>query len=131
MDFWLIIAGIIGLIILILLLHRWYCVSTVSHETITVSDKGIVIQNYSTGDSNTSVSHYMIYTTNGQAIKNTNNIWFRKWRSDELQGKFKKGKKYKIKTWGVRIPWLGMYKHIISATEVKTPIRRKSGKKSK
>ncbi len=131
MDFWLMVAGFVGLIILILLLNRWYCMATISNETITVSDKGIVVDNVGTGDGAYTVSHHMIYTTNGQALKNTNNIWFWKFRSDELQGKLKKGKKYKIKTWGVRIPWLGMYKHIISATEVKVSSRKKNVKKSK
>lgn len=131
MDFWFMIIGIVGFIILILLLSYWYCMATISHETITVSDKGIVVNNYNTGDSVRSVSDYMIYTTNGQAIKNTNNIWFWKWRSDELQGKLQKRKKYKIKTWGVRIPWLGLYKHIISATEIKPSVRKKSGTNSK
>ena len=130
MDFWLTIFGIIAIIVLILLLNRWYCMATISNETITISDKGIVVNSYSTGEGSTTLSNYMIYTTNGQAIKNTNNIWFWKWNSDELQGKLKKGKKYKIKTYGVRIPWLGMYKHIISATEVKTT-KHKSVKKTK
>ena len=131
MDFWFMIIGIVGFIILILLLSYWYCMATISHETITVSDKGIVVNNYNTGDSVRSVSDYMIYTTNGQAIKNTNNIWFWKWRSDELQGKLQKRKKYKIKTWGVRIPWLGLYKHIISATEITPSVRKKSRTNSK
>lgn len=131
MDIWLMVAGFVGLIILILLLNRWYCMATISNETITVSDKGIVVDSVGTGDGAYTVSHHMIYTTNGQALKNTNNIWFWKFRSDELQGKLKKGKKYKIKTWGVRIPWLGMYKHIISATEVKVSSRKKNVKKSK
>lgn len=131
MDFWLMVAGFVGLIILILLLNRWYCMATISNETITVSDKGIVVDSVGTGDGAYTVSHHMIYTTNGQALKNTNNIWFWKFRSDELQGKLKKGKKYNIKTWGVRIPWLGMYKHIISATEVKVSSRKKNVKKSK
>lgn len=131
MDFWFMIMGIIGFVILILLLSYLYCMTTISQETITISDKGIVVNTYSTGEGGGSVSHYMIYTSNGQAIKNTNNIWFWKWCSDELQGKLQKGKMYKIKTWGVRIPWLGLYKHIISSTEVKSSIRKKTGKKSK
>ena len=130
MDSWFVVAGIIGLIVLLALLHRWYCVATVSSETITVSDKGIVVESYGSGESAGTMSHYMVYTTNGQALKNTNNIWFWKFRSDELQGKLKKGKKYKIKTWGIRIPWLGLYKHIISATEVKTN-KKIAAKKSK
>ena len=96
MDFWGIVIGFIALILIIILLHRWYCVATVSSETITVSDKGIVVESYGSGESAGTMSHYMVYTTNGQALKNTNNIWFWKFRSDELQGKLKKGKKYKI-----------------------------------
>ena len=119
MDFWFMVLGIVGFIVLIMLLNLWYCMATISYEMIVVSDKGIVVHNYDMGEGGGSVSHYVVYTTNGQAIKNTNNIWFWKWTSDELQGKLKKGKQYKIKTWGVRVPWLGLYKHIISATEVK------------
>lgn len=130
MDFWLMVAGTVGLILLLVLLHRWYCVATVSNETITVSDKGIVVESYGNSETAGTISNYMVYTTDGQAIKNTNCIWFWKFKSDELQGKLKKGKKYRIKTWGVRIPWLGMYKHIITATEVKTT-KRKIVKKSK
>lgn len=129
MDFLFMVVAIVGLVLLVLLLNRWYCMATVSSETITISDKGIVVESYGSGETAGTMSHYMVYTTNGQAIKNTNNIWFWKWRSDELQGKLKKGKKYKIKTWGVRIPWLGLYKHIITATEVKASVRKKSGKK--
>ena len=109
--------------------HFLYCRLSVAKETIKVADKGIVVRNVYVGDnSSSSVSDYMVYTTNGQAIKNTNCIWFWKFHSDELQGKFKKGKRYKIKTYGVRIPWLGLYKHIISATEIKT-VKRKVTKK--
>ncbi len=110
---------IIGIIAFFLLLHFIYCRATLSNETITVSDKGIVMNNVSSDKYNSTTSHYMVYTKNGQALKNTNNLWFWKWTSDELQGKLKKGKKYKIKTWGIRVPFLGWYKHILSATEIK------------
>ncbi len=130
MDFLGIVIGFIALILIIMLLHVWYCKATVATEVIKISDKGIVVESYGSGESAGTMSHYMVYTTDGQAIKNTNCIWFWKFKSDELQGKLKKGKKYKIKTWGMRIPWLGMYKHIISATEVKTTTR-KVVKKSK
>ncbi len=114
----------LGLIFVLMLIHCLWCRCTVAKDTITISDKGMVVSSHGTGENRTTVSHYMVYTTNGQALKNTNNIWFWKFKSDELQGKLKKGKKYKIKTWGVRIPWLGLYKHIISATEVKTNKKR-------
>ena len=119
-----------GLVFALMLIHCLWCRLTVAKDTITVSDKGMIVSSYGAGESHTTISHYMVYTTNGQAIKNTNCIWFWKFKSDELQGKLKKGKKYRIKTWGVRIPWLGMYKHIITATEVNTT-KRKAVKKSK
>ena len=124
LDIFLIIVLPVLLILLFLLGSYWYCKSTVSSEIIKISDKGIVVHSSTIGDDVHVESHHMVYTTNGQAIKNTNCIWFWKFHSDELQGKFKKGKRYKIKTYGVRIPWLGLYKHIISATEIKTTKRK-------
>lgn len=128
-NWWIELCIMFGVLLGIFLLYGWWCRATVSHETITVSDKGIVVNGYGGSEVSSVVSNYMVYTTNGQALKNTNNIWFWKFHSDELQGKLKKGKKYKIKTWGLRIKWLGMYKHIISATEVKVSSRKKAVKK--
>ncbi|MBR4891701.1 MAG: hypothetical protein IKZ34_00775 [Alphaproteobacteria bacterium] len=95
MDTIFIIFTIIAIIISIILLNGLYCTTTVPQETITVSDKGIVVKSH--GENNSTISDYMIYTTNGQAIKNTNNIWFWKWNSDEIQGKLKKAKNTKSK----------------------------------
>lgn len=118
---WFFVIGFL----LIFLCNVLYCVVTISSETITVSDKGVIVNSRNNQNKETTVrSDYMIYTTNGQAIKNTNNILFWKWNSDELQAIFHKNKRYKIKTWGIRIPWFGMYKHIISATEIKTNKRK-------
>lgn len=121
---------VLGLLFAFVLLHCLWCRLTVSKEVITVSDKGTIVKTFGSGENANTVSQYMVYTSNGQAIKNTNSLWFWKFHSDELQGKLKKGKKYRIKTWGGRVAWLGMYKHIISATEVK-PVKRKAQKKSK
>jgi hypothetical protein len=125
---WFFVIGFL----LIFLCHILYCVVTISSETITVSDKGIVVNSCNNQNNGITVkSSYMVYTTNGQAIKNTNNILFWKWNSDELQAKLRTGKKYKIKTWGIRVPLFGIYKHIISATEIKVSGYKKSKKKSK
>ena len=45
MDFWGIVIGFIALILIIILLHRWYCVATVSSETIYGSGN-FVVMNY-------------------------------------------------------------------------------------
>lgn len=125
---WFLVVGIVFVVVCNVL----YCLFTISSETITVSDKGVVVNSCHDQQKSVNVkSDYMIYTTNGQAIKNTNNILFWKWNSDELQAKLRTGKKYKIKTWGIRVPLFGIYKHIISATEIKVSGYKKSKKKSK
>lgn len=68
---------------------------------------------------------YMIYTRDGQVLKNVNSVFFMKFKSDELFMKLKAGKTYEIKTCGVRVPFLGWYKNIISAKEIKPTKTRK------
>ena len=92
-NWWIELCIMFGVLLGIFLLYGWWCRATVSHETITVSDKGIVVNGYGGSEVSSVVSNYMVYTTNGQALKNTNNIWFWKFHSDELQGKLKKGQK--------------------------------------
>ncbi len=115
------VISIIVFVIFLPFIHYAYCHRTISTETITIRDKGIIV----TGNDQGTHSEHMIYTTNGQALKNTNSLWFKKWNSDELQSKLQIGKTYKIKTYGIRKPFLGLYKHIISATEIKPTKRKK------
>lgn len=96
-------------------------------QTITITDKGITVDAYITENGSGATSKYMIYTKSGEVFINRNSLWYRKWKSDELQGKLKVGKIYQIKTCGFRIPVLGMYKNILSATEIKK--KTKSTKK--
>lgn len=69
-------------------------------------------------------SQYMVYTKDGQVLRNTNLLFFAKFRSDELFAGLKVGKTYDIKTCGIRAPFLGWYKNIISVKEVKATKRR-------
>lgn len=108
----------VSFLVVILLVHCMYCVATVGHEIITVSDKNIFTTSSGHGDTLSVMSRHMVYTTDGQALINVNCIWFGKFKSDELQAKLKKGKTYKIKTSGIRVPFLGMHKNILSATPV-------------
>ena len=71
------------------------------------------------------IARYMIYTRDGQVMRNTNSIFFMKFKSDELFMTLKPGKTYQVKTCGIRVPFLGWYKNIISATEIKATTRKK------
>ena len=96
-------------------------------QTITITDKGITVDTYTTENGGGAISKYMIYTKSGEVFVNRNSLWYKKWRSAELQGKLKIGKTYRIQTCGFRVPILGMYKNILTATEVK-PKKRKTKK---
>lgn len=88
-------------------------------QTITISDKGIKVDAVANDNSAGTLASYLIYTKSGEVFTNKNSLWYNKWRSDELQGKLKIGKTYRVKTVGFRVPVLGMHKNILSAVEVK------------
>ena len=109
----LIIFGVIVLEILIKMIYQYS----------TVKTQRIVIKQLKFGADN-SRTQYMIYTKDGQVIRNSNLLFFGKFKSDEIFAKLKVGKTYMVKTCGVRVPVLGLYKNIISITEIKTPKRK-------
>lgn len=109
-----IVAGVIRML---------YQYSTISVQRITISRLKFGADGGGT--------HYMIYTKDGQAIRNTNLLFFGKFKSDEIFAKLKVGKTYTVKTCGIRVPWLGWYKNVISITEIKTTNRIKSHKNRK
>ena len=115
-----ILAIFITLVLVLIIVNFIYHKITVQHEKITVTEKGIVVYPTSAGNQSSGTSsNYMVYTKDGQALKNKNCLWFWKWESDELQAKLKIGKSYKITTSGIRIPIIGLYKNIISVKETK------------
>lgn len=94
-------------------------ISTIGTQKITIVDKGITVDSYSTENGSGAQSKYMIYTKSGEVLINRNSLWYRKWTSDELQGRLKIGQTYRVKTCGFRVPWMGLYKNILSATEIR------------
>lgn len=90
--------------------------------TLTVTDKGIYsdIQCDDHGDCDTYVNH-LIYT-DLETLENNDNILLWKFGSSELYGKIQKGRAYNFKVYGWRIPILGMYRNVISFSEVKNGI---------
>ena len=71
------------------------------------------------------ITRYMVYTRDGQVMRNKNSIFFMKFKSDELFMTLKPGKAYQVKTCGIRVPFLGWYKNIISAKEIKATPKKK------
>lgn len=105
------LAYILSLVVIFMLCYGMYLYATTRIERITITkirfgqDKGS--------------AKYMIYTRDGQVLTNANTIFFMKFKSDELFMKLKEGDTYEVKICGLRVPFLGWYKNIISAKEVK------------
>lgn len=63
---------------------------------------------------------YLVWvkTDDGQkrVLENTDSILEGKYKSSELYGNLKKGKKYKIKTYGWRIPFMDRYENIVKVS---------------
>ena len=113
MFIWIVVGGIICLVALGMLLNKWYCTKTIATEIIVVADKKG--KPNKEGDE----AKYKIYSKDGRVFKNTTNVWLWKFRNEELQERLQPGKRYRIQTWGMNIPWLGLRKHILTAIEIR------------
>lgn len=110
---------IICIIITAILFLNLIWVTQTSTQTITISGKSLRVSAFGSENGGGATSTYLIHTKSGEVLANQNSLIYRKFTSDELQGKLKIGKTYRIKTCGFRVPILGMYKNILSATEIK------------
>ena len=86
----------------------------------TVKEKGTLTHGYVNEGKGSTWTNFMIYTKDGQALKNVNSLWYWKWRSTELQAKIQKGKKYNAVIYGWRIGAFNVYPNIVSVKEIKT-----------
>lgn len=62
--------------------------------------------------------HYRVYTDQG-TFRNTDAALFGKFNSGDLQGRLKEDEFFKVKANGWRVPWLSMFRNIISAEPLK------------
>ena len=96
----------------------WLAVFTKRVETIVIASKAILVNRF--GKKN------IIKATNGADFVNDNDLLI-KWNSKKLDEKLKEGHTYKITSYcsfgGERI--------VLYADEIKSPVRKKTGKKSK
>jgi hypothetical protein len=104
---------IIGAIFMATLIcgYLYYIFSTMSETKITVSDKGFWVSG-GAGDAPV-MSFHLVYSKDGRVFNNVNNIFVKKFRSDELQSKLKKGKTYIVKYYGVRLGFFGIRPNIV------------------
>lgn len=83
--------------------------SSAEDVQITVNDKEHVM--YRNGSD--LEDKYMVYSE-GEVFKNTDDIFYFKFNSSDVQNELKEGNSYNVKVVGWRIPFLSMHRNIIS-----------------
>lgn len=83
----------------------------ISSETveITIKDK----ESITTGSGKDIRSKFIVYTEN-EVFENTDSWLFVKFNSSDYQNKLEVSKTYKVKVAGWRIPFLSMYRNVVS-----------------
>ena len=118
-------AGNAFTIIFMLLFLSLFCLFGALYAYLTrrrivfvVREKGTLTHGYVNNGRGTTYTNFMIYTSDDRALKNTNSLWYWKWRSTELQAKIQVGKKYSSEIYGWRIGAFNVYPNIISVKEI-------------
>ena len=83
--------------------------ATIDYYRVTIDSK----ERITTG-SGDSLSHKYLIFTDSRTFENTDSLWHWKWNSSDLHGKLKKGKHYKIKTYGWRVPFFHGMKTLLA-----------------
>lgn len=108
-----IFAVVVLLVILALTSNIWLQYTTVTTVDATVTNTDRI----STG-SGESLSHkYLVFTKN-ETFENTDAILFWKFDSSDVQGHLEKGKTYRFKVNGYRVPWMSWYRNILEVEEI-------------
>lgn len=89
-------------------IQPFFLYATEDNVTFTVAKAERVIYGRS--------SKYLIFTKD-ETFENTDSIAYFKFNSSDLYGQINKGKTYKAKVAGVRIPFLSWYRNIIRIQE--------------
>jgi hypothetical protein len=99
-------------IVLALVIFTAYPIAyKMSEETIEITIKEK--ERITTGSGENISSKFIIYTEN-EVFENTDSWLYFKFNSADYQNKFTVGKTYKVKVAGWRIPFLSMYRNIVS-----------------
>ena len=93
------------LVLLFMIPHIGYVLSTQKEDNITISNKYKYVSN--------GFTNFMIVDTNGTHYNVNNSLWFWKWDSIEDWHKLKVGENIYAKYYGLRIPFIGCFPNII------------------
>ena len=107
------------LLLIVAFFGALYAYLTRRRVVFVVREKGTLTHGYVNNGRGTTYTNFMIYTSDDRALKNTNSLWYWKWRSTELQSKIKVVKKYTATIYGWRIGALHFYPNIVDIKEVK------------
>lgn len=105
MKFKALIAAVVLAIVAYITVPYW----TRSTETVTVVNSMVK----PAGDT----SKYLVYTDKG-VFENTDTWYYFKFDSSDVQSKIMQGGKFKITTYGFRVPFLSKYKNITNVEKV-------------
>lgn len=89
----------------------------------TVTDKERITETSTDSEGRTRVSSkYLVFTeldnNEVRVFQNTDSLIEWKWDSSNMQARLKKGERFKIETYGWRVPFLSMYENIVGATKM-------------
>lgn len=101
------IVGMLALLIVIAIGYPIMYYQTSEIVTIKVTDKERIVES----DGENTTSKYLIFTET-ETFENTDLLFEGKFNSSDIQSKLSKGKEYRVKVYGWRIPFLSMYRNI-------------------
>ncbi len=122
-QIFLVFFGIAGLF------SALYALGTRRRVVFTVKEKGTLTHGYTNDGHGTTYTNFMIYTTDNRCFKNTNTLWYWKWRSTELQANMRVGKRYVATVYGWRIGAFNVYPNIVSIKPLRYPSKKSSKKR--
>jgi len=105
------IALILFVISCLIIVNIAFIKSTIEHVEITVLDKERINKD--------SDSKYLVYT-DLEPLENTDAMLFLKFNSADLQGQLQVGYTYEVTIVGWRIPFISMFRNIISIDSIVT-----------
>ena len=113
-----------GIIIIIVLLLTGITTTVVKYNNQNEYDVTVIKTEVKRSKNSDSDDKYLIYckTDDGETkvFENTDALLIGKFNSSDIYAKIEKDKKYKIKVYGYRFPFLSWYENIISVEEIET-----------
>lgn len=85
--------------------HGIYAYTTKAEDEIEIQNKYLVVNHIGT--------HFALNTNDGKQFMIPSSVWYWQFDVPEKWNKLEVGQKYKVKTYGYRIPALGLFPNIV------------------